>query len=94
MIGVTGPYFDGERIRWCDDLAAFRVLETELGSPYQTLAQIANAAPDVALQAEAALIAAARKAFGLKPLDIDTGVGVSDLVAKRMATDLVQRSIG
>lgn len=94
MIGVTGPYFDGKRLRWCDDLAAFRTLEAELGSPYQTLAQIAEAPPDVALQAEAALIAASRKAFGLEPLNVETGVGVSDLVAKQMATDLVQRSIG
>lgn len=94
MTGVVGPYFDGEKLRWADALAAWRTLERALGSPEQVLFALDHDAPDAALQAEAALIAAARQAFGLRPFDGATGMGVSDLAAKRLAIDLISRSRG
>jgi hypothetical protein len=65
-----------------------------LGSPEQTLSQIASAQPDVALQAEADLVAATRKALGLFSFDPFTGLGVADLAAKNLGAELIRRSRG
>jgi hypothetical protein len=94
LSGRFGPYFDGRRLRWADALKAWRELERLLGSPEQVAKQIQDAAPDIALQAEQQLIAASRVALELEPLDPDTGLGVSDLSAKQLATELIIRSRG
>lgn len=87
-------YFDGTRIRYVDALQAWRSMERDLGSPEQALFALDNAPPDEALQAEAALIRAARRAFALPELDGATGLGVPDLAAKRLAIDIIHRSRG
>ena len=87
-------FHDGASIRWADALQAWRSLERDLRDPEQALFALDNAPPDEALSAEAALIAAARKAFRLQPLDMATGSGVSDLAAKRLAIELIRRSRG
>lgn len=94
LSGRFGPYFDGRRLRWADALKAWRALERLLGSPEQVAKQIQTAQPDVALQAEAQLIEASRAALDLAPFDPDTGLGVTDLSAKQLATELIIRSRG
>lgn len=92
--GLYGPYFDGRNLRWGDSLAIWRLLESELGNPEQVLAAVESADPDRAIQAEAELVRAARKAFGLFSFDPTTGLGATDLAAKQLAVDVIQRSRG
>jgi hypothetical protein len=90
--GSFGPYFDGETIRWADALSAWRFLEAAVGSPEQTLVVIQTGKPAEALKAERELIKAGREALSLTPFDPFTGVGVTDLVAKRLVTQLIESS--
>lgn len=94
VVGVFGPYFDGRGVRFADALAAYRVMEAQLGSPDQVIGLIDSAPPDQALKAESDLIAATRAALGLAPFDSATGGGVSDLAAKLLGTELIARSHG
>jgi hypothetical protein len=71
---------------------AWRCLEASLGSPEQVLVVIQAGRPDEALKAERELIKAGREALSLRPFDPFTGLGVTDLVAKRMATRLIESS--
>lgn len=93
-VGVIGPYFDGRAVRFADALVAYRILESKLGSPDQTLNVIDSAPPEEALKAEADLIAATREALGLLPFNPATGGGVNNLIAKRLGTELIARSHG
>lgn len=92
--GLFGPYFDGKGHRWADCLAAWRSMEKDLGSPENVLSLISSARPEEALEAEASLIAATRKALGLSPFEPGTGLGCTDLAAKRLGADLIRRSRG
>lgn len=90
--GAFGPYHDGADIRWADALAAWRTLERLLGDPEQALLQVAEAPEQQAVAAEAALVSASRQALGLKDFDASTGTGATDLHAKRLAMQLIERS--
>ena len=92
VVGVFGPYPDGRGMRFADALAAYRIMESHLGSPDQALELLESAPPDQALKAESDLIAATRAALGLASFDSATGGGVSDLAAKQLGTELIARS--
>lgn len=90
--GAFGPYHDGTDIRWADALAAWRAMERLLGDPEQALLQIAEASVAQAIAAEAALVSATRQALCLKDFDTATGSGATDLHAKRLGMQLIERS--
>lgn len=75
-------YTDPATGRKFDPLAVKRAITAATNGQFNVLvAAVSGGDPARAAEAQGRLIAAARLAFGLKPLDPDTGQGVLDAVA-------------
>lgn len=72
-------YHDGQRFRFADPIAVYRMLWIECGgNPQDLLASSESATPQLAVPSAEKMVGAVRRVFALAPFDSETGGGCTD----------------